>query len=404
VVSLPDIAKRYTGSAYPNPGTAADQESLEILARHYKMAKRNRVTLVGGEGGSSSTWLTENKPSDYMIPFLDGSAFTAANGYRGPGEGEPSDYYWIGLYGSWRNWPEGISQQTLWDRTDAWQNWFDANAPDVDRSLYLLDEPTAATIPDVERWAGWVDANPGPGSNMATFSTINYKKAEALTPSLDISASWIALDQTAQAEAAIASLRAQGKPIWMYNGIRPGSGSFAPEDDGVALRQLAWGQYKHDVERWFYWQSTYYDNYQGGRGEVNLFEDAQTFGGDPAPHPRFGYQGWNATNGDGVLFYPGTDTVFPAENYGLEGPLASLRLKHWRRGIQDVEYLELARAIDPAAVDALVEEMVPKVLWEVDVQEPADPTYTFEPPSWSIDPDDWEAARAELADIITSAG
>jgi hypothetical protein len=110
--------------------------------------------------------------------------------------------------------------------------------------------------------------------------------------------------------------------------------------------------------------------------------------------------GWNASNGDGVLFYPGTDAIFPGQSYGLAGPIASLRLKYWRRGIQDVEYLALADRVDHKATSAIVERMVPRVLWETGVGSSSDPTWVRAPISWSVDPDDWEAARKELARII----
>jgi len=44
--------------------------------------------------------------------------------------------------------------------------------------------------------------------------------------------------------------------------------------------------------------------------------------------------------------------------------------------------------------------MVPLVLWEYGVDDPDDPTWVRTDISWSTNPDDWEAARAELADII----
>jgi hypothetical protein len=75
-------------------------------------------------------------------------------------------------------------------------------------------------------------------------------------------------------------------------------------------------------------------------------------------------------------------------------------MKLWRRGLQDVDYLAQAKAINPAKVDALIKKMVPKALWEVGVDNPADPTYVHADISWSIKPDDWESARAQLADII----
>ena len=106
-------------------------------------------------------------------------------------------------------------------------------------------------------------------------------------------------------------------------------------------------------------------------------------------------------NGDGGLLYPGTDLIYPASSYGIRGPIVSLRLKHWRRGIQDVDYIVLANSINAQAVSALVQQMVPKALWENQCADPAfDCSYFIGPVSWSENPDDWEAARSQLAHII----
>ena len=118
--------------------------------------------------------------------------------------------------------------------------------------------------------------------------------------------------------------------------------------------------------------------------------------------PSLGMTGWNYSNGDGLLFYPGTDAIFPSRSYNLEGPIASLRLKYWRRGIQDIDYVSLAEKVDPQRTRAIVERMVPKVLWEYGVNDAADPSWVRTPISWSTNPDDWETARKELADIIES--
>ena len=81
-------------------------------------------------------------------------------------------------------------------------------------------------------------------------------------PSLSIFASWIGVGDTPVWERAVESLRQTGRRLFLYNGLRPASGSFAIEDDGVALRELPWGQYKKHVDRWFFWDATYYGNYQ----------------------------------------------------------------------------------------------------------------------------------------------
>jgi len=51
-------------------------------------------------------------------------------------------------------------------------------------------------------------------------------------------------------------------------------------------------------------------------------------------------------------------------------------------------------------VNAIVERMLPKALWEYDVDHVDDPTYVHADISWSTNPDDREAARRQLADII----
>jgi hypothetical protein len=60
----------------------------------------------------------------------------------------------------------------------------------------------------------------------------------------------------------------------------------------------------------------------------------------------------------------------------------------------------MAAAIDPVRTAEIVDEIIPKVLWEVGVTEEWDPTWVLADISWTTDPDVWEAARKELADII----
>jgi hypothetical protein len=399
--SFENINDRYLGQEYPDPGTAAYTESLRIVDRHFQLAHRHKVSLIDG---------TLDTPADVNQTWIDrlsGALFTPARGYDGPGVGVGNNVLSIGTYGGW-SWRNG-TKADMWANTDAWVNWFDSQAftTPTDYFLYLIDE--SDDYPRIEGWAAWMDENPGPGRRLMSMATIPLPEAMTNTPSLDIPTSGAGFGITSEWENALAALRADpSKHFWMYNGSRPGSGSFATEDDGVALRELAWGQYKKGAERWFYWESTYYVNFQcygyyDPRSQTNVFQQAQTFGCYSYDDPSRGQAGWNYFNGDGVLFYPGTDTRFPTDSYGLKGPFASLRLKLWRRGIQDHDYLTLAATINPTRTQEIVQQMVPKVLWEYDVDDPSDPTWVRTDISWSTDPDDWEAARAELADIIEEA-
>jgi len=396
-VGYPDINQRYLGNPYPNAGTTEATRSLLIRNRHFQMAHRHKLSLIDGNAGADV--FGSDQPRTEWVSRLNGSLFTAAQGYSGPGTGVGNGVFSIHTYGSWQNEWAPVSQSTFQQHMNNWEQWFRTNSPTTERFLYLIDE--SGNYVQTETWANWAKTNTGVGAALPTFATADLPTALSQIPSLNITASWFAVAPKAiWDQAAQTVLNSTTKDFYMYNGKRPASGSFATEDDGIALRELAWGQYKKGVGRWFFWESTYYNDYQGGRGQTNVFQNAQTFGSLSGIDSVRGETGWNHSNGDGVLFYPGTDLVYPAENLGIEGPIASLRLKLWRRGIQDVDYIQLARAIDPTRVDAIITRMVPKVLWEYDVTDPGDPTWTRTDVSWSNSADVWEAAREELASII----
>jgi hypothetical protein len=391
---------RYLGEAWPDPGSARYAQSLKLADRHFQLAHRHKVSLIDG-------YTPVEQLDEGWTNRLTGELFTQAHGYGGAGVGVGNNVYAIGTYGSWP-W-QGGTQADMWSNANAWVDWFDAHAfaTPTEYFLYLIDE--SDDYPQIEGWSQWIDNNPGSGQRLMSMATIDLPTAASETPSLDIPASAAQVGVTGVWQAAVDAYTADpARRFYMYNGSRPYSGSFATEDDGVALRELAWGQYKKGVDRWFYWDSTYYINYQcygyeDPRAQTNVFQRAQTYGCYETNDVSLGEAGWNYFNGDGVLFYPGTDTRFPAHSYGVMGPFASLRLKQWRRGIQDVDYLNLAAAIDPSRVDEIVQTMVPKVMWEYGVADPEDPTWVLTDISWSTDPDDWEAARAELAAIIENA-
>jgi hypothetical protein len=335
---------------------------------------------------------------DEWIDRLSGELFMPDRGYGGVGIGTGNNVYSIGTYGSW-TWQDG-TQDDMWENADDWIQWFEAQMFETptDYFLYLIDE--SEDYDQIEKWAQWINNNPGPGRRLMSMATINLPSAAANTPSLDIPTSWYSVGLTKEWQDAKDEFKSRDKLVYMYNSNRPGSGSFAIEDEGVALRELAWGQYKIGIDRWFYWDSTYFHNYQGNTGQTNVFQQAQTYGDFEYIDEVLGETGWNYLNGDGVLFYPGTDTRYPEDSYGIMGPFASLRLKHWRRGIQDVDYLTLAAEIDTTRTDEIIKSMIPKVLWEYGVEDPTDPTWLLSDISWSTNPDDWETARAKLANII----
>lgn len=388
-----DIYRRFTGKRYLDQADASEIVlATKVLDRYFQMAHRHRISLIHEHtpiGAVDELWRRK----------LDGSLFTREAGYEGVGEGVGNNVFSIGAYGHWP-WKEN-GRDEMWSATDRWIEYFrDANFQTPTQPfLYLIDESDA--YKKIETWASWVLENPGPGKQLPTLATIPLPTANEKTPSLTLPCSTVAYGVREDWEAAVKAFGASNqKTFWLYNGGRVGSGSLATEDDGVAMRTLPWCQFKFDVPRWFIWQGTYYENYQGGTGETKLFSNAHTFGGLDRVDDVLGETGGNYNNGDGVLFYPGIDKVHPDESYGVAGPMASLRLKHWRRGLQDHEYLTAASKIDSAATKRIVQSMVPKVLWEVGVTDRDDPSYVRSDIHWPTDPDRWHEARKKLASII----
>lgn len=396
VYTPPNINKRFFGVSYVNTQGEDGPRSVQIRQRYFQLAHRHKISLVDtnydytGDSPSPHEWLNR----------LDGSLFTPSAGYEGPGEGTGNNIFSIGTYGSWL-WNSGTKEDMQF-HTDNWEEWFQQNSPETDRFLYLTDE--SRDYSQTEQWASWIKENPGPGKDLKSYATVQLPDAFGLIPSLSIVSSTIYLGHPETWDNALNQLRSDPRrEFFLYNGHRPASGSFVIEDEGTALREVPWGQFKKGVDRWYFWESTYYDNYLGGQGETNLFQKAHTFGGGGGENSSLGETGWNYSNGDGVLLYPGSDLLFPNESYGIDGPIASLRLKLWRRGIQDADYLALANQVNPTKTQAIIDRMVPKVLWEYGVDDLSDPTYKRGEVSWSSNPDVWEAARAELAEIVESS-
>lgn len=391
-----DLNDRYIGKKWPDFSKEPVQRR-ELMERvwnaHQLLAHRHRVSLI--DDGTARPEKMER-----WKPVLSGKLFTKPNGYEGPGEGVSGGVYSIGTYGGWRRMWDPESEKSMEENGNLWASWFEKNFPGVDYFLYLSDEPKRADFEKVERWASWV-RNGKHGKGLKTLAVTSIVNAKKYMPSLDIA--FTGWGDAGEYRPITEELIKGKKEFWAYNGWRPATGSFAIEDDGVSLRSLGWTQFKHKINRWFYWDSTNYKNRSHVSVETNVFREAWTFGRkDDRLSAKYGETGHDYNNGDGVLFYPGTDRRYPEDSYNIPGPIASLRLKLWRRGIQDADYLAMASAIDPAAVDALVKKMVPKALWEVGVSDPKDPTYVHADISWPLDPDEWENARRALAKIILS--
>jgi len=85
------------------------------------------------------------------------------------------------------------------------------------------------------------------GNKITLFGAKNEVVAFNLileAPAEDIAASWINVAEKAAWQNSADHFKEKpDKRVFLYNSNRPAAGSFAIEDDGVALRVLAWAQY-----------------------------------------------------------------------------------------------------------------------------------------------------------------
>jgi Family of unknown function (DUF6067) len=159
--SLPDSPNSKTmlfsdsGDISPRYGNAS---ALQALQNEMLVTHRHKISLIDGDNMGAG-W-NVGAPATQWIPFLDGSAFTAANGYAGPGVGTGSGVFSIGTYGAMTS---GTTQGVFTTNFNNWETWFEANSPLTERFVYLCDETSCQTgIPDLPTQLGWWSAIPGP--------------------------------------------------------------------------------------------------------------------------------------------------------------------------------------------------------------------------------------------------
>ncbi|MFC1537404.1 glycoside hydrolase domain-containing protein [Gemmatimonadota bacterium] len=348
--------------------------SLEVEKMLKYEAHRHRADLVGGFSVHHSRF--DAAAMDSYRKYLDGTAFTRAGGYEGPGQGTGEKLFPIGMYGGS---VMGDNESEVRAEADKWVNWFDENAPGVRYFWYLIDEPGSDKFDWIKERAGWIHNYEGAGSRMPVFTTREY--ADEISGEIDIWAGGQGLPVT-----DLSSLHEQGKEHWFYNGFRPRWGSYILEAEAVDLRMNAWAKYIYGVSTWFAWHVTHwFHNSQGNRGNThqNIFVDPATF---------YIYQA-TFGNGDGILFYPGREPFYPEQDRGVNRLLPSIKLKNVRRGQQDYEIMWLAeQRVAREKVLEIVKKVVPRAFSSVGRSSRV---------PWSQRGADYDQARKELLLLIT---
>lgn len=342
---------------------------------YHRLAHRHRVELVQAY---------DEQTLPRVMDRFDGTAFTRGRGYQGPGESKGNVIAPRTFYGPGRDFDERAS---AWAHSDAWMTFLREHLPHAITFLYMPDEPRAPAYPRILSLADNIHSNPGPGRTLPIFVTSSY--VEALDTAIDI---WCAGPKHFQLDR-VASERARGRQYWFYNGGRPAGGAITIDAPATDPRATIWAAFKHDVSVYFYWHAVHWRHNSQKQGErnQNVWANSITFDNRKQPNRSPDDSGY--IHGDGVLMYPGEERLHPEEDRGVPGPIATIQLANFRRGLQDHQYLTMARALGlNAVVDKALQTIVPRVFSDAGARV-----------SFPETGDPYEAVRLELARAIAAA-
>lgn len=313
-------------------------------AEYHRLAHRNRVELVGAYDIESARSARGR---------FDGSDYTRARGYEGPGEGVGNRIIPRTFYGPGKLFDE---RESAWRESDAWMTFLKENFPRAQTFLYLPDEPGRSEYAYIRRLADNVHSNPGPGKSLPAFVTKRYVRE--LDGAIDI---WDTGPQGFDIARAREE-RARGRRYWIYNGGRPAAGAIVIDAPATDPRATIWACFKHDVEVYYYWHGVHWQHNSQKVGErrQDVWANPITFDNRGQPNKPAADQGY--INGDGVLIYPGEEKIHPAEDRGIAGPVSTVQLANFRRGLQDHQYLTMARRLGlNVEVESALRAVVPRV-------------------------------------------
>jgi hypothetical protein len=358
---------------------SSDQAELyqgrNLDPRYHRFAHRNRAELVNAY---------DERTLEAARGRFSGADFTRERGYEGPGEAVGNVIAPRTFYGPGRDFDD---RSSAWARSDSWMTFLRASFPRAITFLYMPDEPRAPEYPRILALAENIHSNPGPGRALPVFVTSKY--VEPLDAAIDI---WCSGPKGFQLDR-VAKERARGRDYWFYNGGRPQGTAITIDAPATDPRATIWAAFKHDVRVYFYWHAVHWRHNSQKQGErnQNVWADSITFDNRRQPDKSPEDEGY--IHGDGVLIYPGEERLHPDEDRGVAGPVSTIQLANFRRGLQDHQYLTIARRLGlDSVVNEVLAAIVPRVFSDAG-----------EKVSYPESGDPYERARRTLATAIEAA-
>jgi hypothetical protein len=321
-----------------------------IARRYHQMAHQHRFVISERvEAGPSIRNMTDWLKA--YTPVLDGSLFTEKEGYHGPGQNTGVSFFKAPFAQAYDSKVPDWTDAQLRDYADSMKNFWDVIVQhqwDKRRwCTYIVDEvqQDARGLANFRKLQDALDA--GSDRHVALIWTSHTDPSALISdPATDVRTlvRWWSPNGDACNPTFLAPRAALGDTTWFYHSGHPAVGVHGVNATGIELR--TWGVicWRYKISGSFWW--------------------AMDLGDAEKPLALPKYKPEDSRWGNGVLFYPGarlSDVGLP----NIDGPLSCLRMKAYRRGLQDYEYGWLLQQKGKGKVaDDLVKKVMPIALTE----------------------------------------
>ena len=397
----------FYGNCYDFHGVSFKQDPDKwwtVAKRYHQMAHQHRFVIFEriGRGPGMDPWDAYDK---FYGPILDGTLFTKEQGYTGPGANTGVNFWGAPFAQAYDGKAPVFDDAKLKTYTDGAKAFWDhvvAKKWNTKRFLaYIIDEAgsDAQSRTSNKKLQDALDAGAGKGHVNLIWTSHTDPSTFANDAATDLRGviRWWCPNGGACNPEFLVPREKDGDTVWFYHSGHPCIGVHGVNASGVELR--TWGTicWRYKVNGSFWWAMD--------------MCDAKT------PMIKPCYKPDDTRWGNGVLFYPGArlpDVGLPA----IDGPLSCMRMKAYRRGLQDYEYGWLLKQQGKEAVaDQLVKKVIPAALTEAlgnpgsaaksgDESQKAEQRGGASPPvepkgkagpSWSTDVNAWYQMRKDLA-------
>ncbi|MFK8067224.1 MAG: glycoside hydrolase domain-containing protein [Gammaproteobacteria bacterium] len=401
-VTLPDkptieaVGELYDSYKQEGLGRDFTQGQWKQMSHCYQqMAHRHRMVFIERLSvKQDQSWQEYNKIYD---PILNGSLFTEQYGYVGPGINTPVSIWrtpWPQNYNARvakpiadqkivsyehlaKSWLKNIEKKK-WDQTDFFAYIFDEvdGATDEDELGDVGDDYIEMVHQQMDRVQKAIDKGMQESKNNKSIDLIWTSHTDPQTwegidneDLKDVIRLWSPSANSANVDY-LTKRKSEGNKIWFYHSGHPAVGIHSINTSGIEMR--TWGVItaKYNFDGHFMWA-------------LNLSDQEQPF-----RYPS--YKKDDDRFGNGTMVYAGNklDTIGIESN---PGPIPTMRLKAWRRGLQDAELIYLARKAGyEKEVNLLIEELIPAALSEGKGSA-----------NWSDNPQDWIKFHRDLLNLAS---